>query len=81
MRRRWIKHLQRASANWMPASRRERARNSMIKQNRWARRAGLPLLTFSITLLLASMIVTGSYFLILGLNDAGYLEPSDSMQH
>jgi hypothetical protein len=53
----------------------------MIKQNRWARWAGLPLLTFSITLLLASMIVTGSYFLILGLNDAGYLEPSDSMQH
>ena len=53
----------------------------MIKQNRWARRAGLPLLTFSINLLLASMIITGSYFLILGLNDAGYLEPLDSMRH
>ena len=80
MRRPWMKRLQRASAKLFPESRREKAKRSMNKQNQWARKVGLQLLTFSINMLLGSMIITGAYFLILGLYESGYLNPTEAMR-
>ena len=76
MRRPWMKNLQRASLKLAPASRRESVQRSMNRQNQWARRRGLALLSFSIAMLLASMVVTGAYFAVLALYDGGYLNPS-----
>lgn len=70
-----MKRLHRRTAELFPESRRERIQGSLNRQNQWARRAGLPLLTFSINILLASMVLTTSYFLILGLYEGGYLAP------
>jgi len=81
MRRPWMKRLQTASLNLFRGERRERARESLIRQNRWARRTGLTLLTFSFNMLLASMILTGSYFLILNLYESGLLAPTEAMKH
>jgi len=81
MRRPWMKRLQRASGNLFPAARQDRFRQSVVKQNRWARRYGFALLTFSLNLFLASVIVTGTYFLVLGLYESGQLSMPDSMRH
>jgi hypothetical protein len=51
--------------------------DSMKRQNRFARRIGLPLLTAAVTLLLASVILTTSYLTILRLYESGYLQPID----
>jgi hypothetical protein len=80
MRRPWMKRLQRAAEGLVPERKRERVKVSMNRQNRWARRVGLRLLTFSFNVLLGSMIVTGAYFLILGIYEAGYLDPTEAMQ-
>lgn len=80
MRRPWMKRLQRASLNLFSGERRERARSSMVRQNRWARRTGLSLLTFSVNMLLASMIITGSYFLILNLYESGYFNGPEGLR-
>lgn len=69
MRRPWIKRFQRASERWFP-----KAKPSMVRQNRWARRFGLRLLTFSFNVLVASMIVTAAYFVVLEMLQGGYLE-------
>ena len=65
MRRRWMRGLQKGSMNLIPAARRERARQSLVGQNRFARRHGVALLTFMFKLLLASVIFTFAYFLAL----------------
>lgn len=66
--------------NWFAEHKREGVRNSMIKQNRWARRVGRTLLTFALNMLLASIIITTTYFMILGLYEQGYFEPSEAMK-
>ncbi|MBC8064326.1 MAG: hypothetical protein H7Y17_05815 [Chlorobia bacterium] len=75
-----MKKLQRASANLFPAHKREKAWTSMKRQNSWARRVGLRLLTFSINMLLASMIITTTYFVVLGIYEGGYFEPTEAMK-
>ena len=75
MRRPWMKGLQRSSLRLVREARRSEVSQSIKRQNRWARRVGLPLLTLSINLLLASIVITTSYFLILGVYEQGYFEP------
>ncbi len=65
MRRGWMRRLQRGSMNLIPASRRAGARENRMRQNRFARRHGVPLLTFMFKLLLASIVFTGCYFIAL----------------
>ena len=74
MRRPWMKRLQHAAANLGSPARRERARLSKNRQNRFARRVGLTWLTLAINLLLASMAITGAYFLMLSLVESGILD-------
>lgn len=81
MRRPWMKRLQRAATSLVPAERRDRMRQSVIKQNKWARRYGFTLLAVSLNMLLASAIVTSTYFLVLGLYESGALSVPDSMKH
>jgi hypothetical protein len=55
MRRRWLQMV--------PASTARR----MVAQDRFARRHGLAVLTFSLTIMLTSFAITGCYFLALAL--------------
>lgn len=81
MRRPWMKRLQRSSTKLFPASMQDKARRSMIRQNRFARRIGLPMLTVSMNLFLASIILTGTYFAVLNLYESGTLSATDEMKH
>lgn len=74
MRRPWIKRLQRASTRLGGPNRQRRNWESLKRQNAFAMRHGLRVLTFSITLLLASAVVTGSYMLLLKLQETGALQ-------
>lgn len=73
MRRPWMKQFQRASLRLVRSERRPRALNSMRRQNMLARRFGLPILVFAMNLVLASLIITGAFFLLLSLESSGAL--------
>jgi hypothetical protein len=77
MRRPWMKRLQRASLSLLSENRRDRARESMCRQNALARKFGLPLLVFTINLLLASIIITLSFFALVHLSESGALTVPD----
>jgi hypothetical protein len=47
----------------------------MIRQDRFARRHGLALLSFSLTVMLASFAITGCYFVAMALIQSGVLRP------
>lgn len=78
MRRPWMKRLQRASRNLFPANKRDQAWRSMVRQNRWARKVGLPMLTVAVNLLLASLVLTTTYFVVLGMYESGTFTAPDS---
>jgi hypothetical protein len=66
--------IRRARRWWMdriPASTARR----MIRQDRFARRYGERVLAFSMALLLASMAITGCYFLALAFVNSGLASP------
>lgn len=73
-----MKRLQRASINILPEHKRPGARESMKRQNRLARRIGLPLMVFAMNLVIASTLVTAVYFIILGLGESGALSVPNS---
>lgn len=75
MRRPWMKRLQYGSIKLFPPSRREKARMNLIRQNRWARRYGQPLLRFAFLALLASMAITFTYYAAIYLVESGALDP------
>ncbi len=52
----------------------------MVRQNKFARKVGLPILTVAYNLLLASVILTTSYFVVLNLYESGALSATDSMK-
>lgn len=64
LRRRWLQIVPRTTAR------------RMIRQDRFARRHGLAVLTFSVTLMLASFALTGCYFLALFFINSGFLRPN-----
>ncbi len=80
MRRPWIKFLQRKSWHIFPASMQPRARVSFNRQNRFARRYGLRMLTATISLFLASMAVTACFMFALYLIDSGTLTVPDDVR-
>ncbi len=73
MRRPWMKRLQRASTKWFGPEREAKAWESLKRQNAFALRYGLRILTFAINLLLASILITGSFYLLGYLRDSGAL--------
>ncbi|HRF59176.1 MAG TPA: hypothetical protein PLH94_04590 [Fimbriimonadaceae bacterium] len=77
MRRPWMRRLQRWTISRVPPERRDAARRSMYRQDRFARRHGLRVLTFAITLLLGSLLLTLFWFLGLALYEAGALTPPE----
>lgn len=71
MRRPWMKRLQRQSLKLFPERKRSKAQQSLVEQNRLARRIGLRLLTIAYSVFLASVLVTGTYYLALYLVAVG----------
>lgn len=75
MRRPLMKRLRRSSVSVFPVPYRERAWRSLVRQDRLARRWGLPVLTLMFTLLLASLLVSGSIVATTTLYEAGAFTP------
>ena len=73
MRRKWMKTFQRNSVLNFPKSMRAKAWESLVRQNRFARRTGLPLITFMMSLVLGSIIITGTFLVAMHLYESGYL--------
>jgi len=73
MRRPGMRRLQSASIRWMSPERAERARRSLVRQNALARRIGLPLITFLLTLLVASLAIQAVYSAAIYLVESGVL--------
>jgi uncharacterized membrane protein len=71
MRIPWVRRMRRRWLAIVPPSTARR----MIRQDRFARRHGLAVLSFSLTLLLASFAITGCYFAALALINSGLLKP------
>ena len=80
MRRRPIRLLQRRWLTWVRESKRDSALKSLKRQNQWARRYGLRMLRFAVTVLLASAVVTYSYGFVLQLYEQGVLSPPETLQ-
>lgn len=80
MRRPGIKRLQRLAMSWGSPARQAASRKSILGQNRIARRFGLPILTFTFNLLLASIILTGIFQLCLWMFDSGVLTMPDNLR-
>ena len=75
MRRRWMRRLQAASIGWLSPAKAERARISLVRQNAFARRIGLRLLTAVVTLFLVSVAIQFVFSAALYLVDSGVLQP------
>jgi len=73
MRRPWMKALQRKSTTIFGGRFQEKARHSLVSQNRFARKHGLVMLTVALNLMLASFAVTGTYFAVIALYENGTL--------
>ncbi|MFM9873728.1 MAG: hypothetical protein ACKVQS_09725 [Fimbriimonadaceae bacterium] len=73
IRRPAARKLQRAALNLVPESRREAAHQSAIKQEKFARKIGLPLLTFVINLFFISVALTLILLFVLNANAEGWL--------
>jgi len=73
MRRSWMKWLQRATTQIVPVKFRALARQSQVRQNRFARRIGLPMLTFMMNLVLGSIVITLCFETAMRLYESGYL--------
>jgi hypothetical protein len=73
MRLRWVRKMRRHWLKIVPDSTARR----MISQDRFARRHGLAVLTFSLTLMLASFAITGCYFLALAFVNSGVIRIQD----
>ena len=83
MRRRWMKRLQRGSVRVFPAGpARDRAWNNFRRQERFARKYGLHILTFVVTLCLYSIGLMLVFTLMVSGIDQGWLpiRPPDPVQ-
>lgn len=74
MRRPWMKRLQRRWHKWVPEERRFRARSAFQRQNRWARKWGLPMLKVAVNLFFISALITVIYRIVWALYLAGEFE-------
>ncbi len=63
---------------WLPEERQERAWQNLVKQERWARRYGLKLITFTLKLFLLSVALTVTFMAALQAHERGWLPfPTD----
>lgn len=72
MRRPWMRRLQRSSVKMWPERMRDRVAQSMVRQDRFARRYGFRIVRFAILIMLASMLLTSVFLVVLKLNEEGY---------
>jgi hypothetical protein len=70
MRQPWVRRMRRTWLRRVPAP----AARRLIQQDRFARRHGQAILTFSLTLMLGSFAITGCYFLALAFFHSGLLQ-------
>ena len=68
-----MKTIQRRSIEIVPERFRASARSSQMRQNRFARRVGLPVLTVMMNLVLGSIIITTCFEIAMNLYESGYL--------
>ncbi len=73
-----MKHLQRRSTYLFGAERQPQAYRSFCRQNAFARRYGLRLLTFSLTIMIASIIISVAFSLLTQLSETGALHVPES---
>lgn len=72
MRRPLIKKLQRRSSHFFPKGFGSRARDSFIRQNRFARRNGVRIIAAILNLFFAYTLVLIAYVMVLSLNEDGF---------
>jgi hypothetical protein len=72
--------MQRWFLNFFRGSRREAAMRSVVAQNRFARRYGLAVLTISINLVMASVVLTCAFFISIRMLEAGTLTMPDELR-
>ena len=80
MRRNWMKAIQRNTIRMVPERFRAKAAAGQNRQNRFARRIGLPMLKVMMNLVLGSIIITVTFLLATHLYDAGILTMPWQMQ-
>lgn len=76
-----MKTFQRKSIEIFPERSREKARIGMVRQNRFARRIGLPMLMFLMNLVVGSLVITGSFLIAMHLYESGYLTIPRRLRH
>ncbi|QYK54086.1 MAG: hypothetical protein KF824_04120 [Fimbriimonadaceae bacterium] len=80
MRRPFIRRLQRAAINLAKPEKREQARQTMIKQEKFARRIGLPLITFVVRFFFLSAALTYlTMFILNGVADGWLVIPTQDV--
>ncbi len=80
MRRPWISRVQRWAIAVTPESRRDRALEGLKKQNRFARRIGLPLMTLVMNLCIASILLNVIYHAALSFSQSGAIDVPESLR-
>lgn len=73
MRRPWMKRLQLASTRWRGPEHERAMRDSLARQNAFARKIGLTIVTISINLLVGSVMILGAISAAMELRDSGLL--------
>lgn len=81
MRRPWMKALQRRSRFLYPPSARGRATEALVRQNRFARRHGVSIISFVIQLFFAYAIVMYTFVVALSLYEDGFFALPPSVAH
>ena len=79
MRRPWIKRWQHRWLIEVPGEPYKRFPDSFMRQNRIARKYGLPLLTLSYNLFIGSVFVTLAYFAATYMYENGMFNPPEKM--
>lgn len=79
MRRPFIKRMRRAAMRLRGPEKEAAAWASLRRQDAFARRWGLPLLTLVFNLFLASVALTFTFYAVLALYNGGFLEPPERL--
>ena len=79
MRRPWMKALQRRSRFLFPPDKRGKAHESFIKQNAFARRNGVRILTGAYSIMLGIFVIEIAYSVALNLYVSGFFNVPDSV--
>ena len=81
MRQPWMRRIHLMPMRRMNEVRAHRFYDNYKRQNRLARKIGLPLLRVAFFILIASMILQVSVFIILRMNERGWLAPQKLESH